>query len=65
MAGSVEKRLKGFSIDSYEAESIAHGILLKALDGLDPVDRAQGIQIIVNTLNTYLKDKDYMNLPSK
>lgn len=65
LASSVEKRLKGFSIDSYEAESIAYGILLKALDGLNPADRAAGIQAIVNTLNTYLKDKDYMNLPSK
>lgn len=65
LASSVEKRLKGFSIDSYEAESIAYGILLKALDGLDAVERAEGIQTIVNTLNSYLKDKDYMNLPAK
>lgn len=65
LASSVEKRLKGFSIDSYEAESIAYGILLKALDGLNSIERAEGIQVIVNTLNSYLKDKDYMNIPSK
>ena len=65
LASSVEKRLKGFSIDSYEAESIAHGILLKALEGLNSSDRAEGIQTIVNTLNSYLNDKDYMDLPAK
>lgn len=65
LAASVEKRLKGFSIDSYEGESIAYGILLKALDGLDPAARAEGIQTIANTLNLYLEDKDYINLPAK
>lgn len=65
LASTVEKRLKGLYVAGGEAESIAYGILLKALDGLDPAERAEGLQKIVNTLNSYLKDKDYMNLPGK
>lgn len=65
LASSVEKRLKGFSVDGYEAESIAHGILLKALDGLNSTQRAEGIQNIVKVLSAYLNDNDYMNLPAK
>jgi hypothetical protein len=62
LAGTIEKRLKGIYVSGGEAESIAYGILLRALDGLDSVERAEGIQNIINTLNSYLKDKDYMDI---
>jgi len=62
LASTVEKRLKGIYVAGNEAESIAHGILLRALDSLNPVQRAEGIQNIINTLNSYLKDKDYMDI---
>ena len=61
VAVSVHKKLQDINIAN-SAETVAHGILIQTLYyDSDVESRKAGIETVINTLNKYLGDKDYLD----
>jgi hypothetical protein len=60
-AVSIHKKLQNINIVN-SAESVARGILIQTLYyDSDVESRKAGIETVINTLNKYLGDKDYLD----